>query len=137
MNKTVMVATRQQLLSLDAIEGLADSLNELPIGRREVLNWLADVLHNWIEDGGTVLTEEGKELIIYSGIVDDAHGEDGSGSWISVQRRRKEHSPPQRRPRQSMLLRLQLYDAAFRIAHGRSIFRDTHGASCTAAALMT
>jgi len=59
-----------------------------------------------------ILTGEGDKIEIYPGIFDDAHGEDGSGVWISEQRRRQN---PKRKPRESLLLRFQLYDAIWRI----------------------
>lgn len=115
--------SRERLLCLDAIDGLADRLNELNRPRRQVFEWMTCVLYAWIAAGGIILSGEGEEIEIYPGIVDDAHGEDGSGVWISEQRRRV-NNPRRRRPRQSMLLRMQLYDAAFRIATGRSIIPD-------------
>jgi hypothetical protein len=124
MGKVVQVHRREQLLSLDAIDGLADRLAELNKSRRSVPDWLTDTLYNWIDEGGTILTGEGEEIEIYPGIVDDAHGDDGSFRWVSAQRSRKASNAPQRRLRQSMWLRLALYDAAFRIATGRSILGE-------------
>ena len=120
MEKVVQVHPKERLMSLDAIDGLSERLTLLPTSRRGTLDWMADTLHGWIEAGGVVLDGEGGEIDIYPGIIDDAHGEDGSGEWISAQRKRR-GNPPRRRPRQTMLLRLQLYDAAFRIAFGTSI----------------
>lgn len=116
----ITVHTRERLLSLDAIHGLADCLNALNLPRRQVVEWLTDTLYDWVEKGGVVMSGEGDIINIYPGIIDDAHGEDGSAVWISEQRRRAAN-PPQRRPRQTMLLRMQLYDAAFRIMNGKSI----------------
>ena len=123
MGKVIQVHPRERLLSLDAVYGLADCLNDLDMPRRKVVEWLTDTLYGWIEGGGVVMSGEGEVIEIYPGIIDDAHGEDGSAIWISEQRRRAAN-PPQRRPRQSMLLRMQLYDAAFRIGMGRSIIAD-------------
>ncbi|AZI37887.1 hypothetical protein NT2_13_00720 [Caenibius tardaugens NBRC 16725] len=120
---TIRVHPRERLLSLDAIDGLAECLNVLNLPRRKVVEWLTDTLYGWIEQGGVVLSGEGEAIDIYPGIIDDAHGDDGSAVWISEQRRRAGHVP-QRRPRQSMLLRLQLYDAAFRIGMCRSIIAE-------------
>lgn len=124
MGKLVQVATRERLLSLDAIYGLAERLEELNLPRRQVIEWMTDTLYRWIEEGGVILAREGDVIDIYPGIVDDIHGEDGSAVWISEQRRRAS-KPPRRRPRQSMLLRLQIYDAAFLIATGRGIVAAT------------
>ena len=120
MEKIITVHTRERLLSLDAIEGLADCLNALNLPRRQVVEKITDALYGWIEAGGVIMSGEGEIIPVYPGIVDDAHGEDGSAVWISEQRRRSAN-PPQRRPRQTMLLRMQLYDAAFRIMTGKSI----------------
>lgn len=122
--KIVTVHQRERLLSLDAVYGLADCLNVLNLPRRQVVEWLTLTLYGWIENDGVVMSGEGEVIDIYPGIIDDAHGEDGSAIWISEQRRRAAN-PPQRRPRQSMLLRMQLYDAAFRIGMGRSILPNT------------
>jgi len=121
--KIVTVHRRERLLGLDAIDGLAERLNTLNLPRRKVLEWLTDTLYGWIAHGGVVMSGEGEAIDIYPGVIDDAHGEDGSGIWISEQRRRAA-KPPRRRPRQSMLLRLQLYDAAFRIGSGCSIVAE-------------
>jgi len=122
-SKIIRVHTRDKLLGIDAIHGLADCLNTLNLPRRQVVEWLTDTLYRWVEKGGVMMSGEGDIIDIYPGIIDDAHGEDGSAIWISEQRRRAAN-PPQRRPRQTMLLRLQLYDAAFRIGMGRSIMSE-------------
>ncbi|MCB4859950.1 hypothetical protein K7W03_10120 [Sphingobium sp. PNB] len=120
MKKVIQVHRRERLLSLDAIHGLADCLNELNQSRRQVVETMTGALYGWIAVGGVIMSGEGEIIDIYPGIVDDAHGEDGSAVWISEQRRRAAN-PPQRRPRQTMFLRMQLYDAAFRIMTGKSI----------------
>lgn len=124
MGKVVQVHRRERLLSLDAIDGLAKRLNELNLPRRKVVEWMTDTLYGWIDGGGIVVSGEGEIIDIYPGIVDDAHGEDGSAIWISEQRRRAGNYP-RRRPRQSMWLRMALYDAAFQISLGLSIIEQT------------
>lgn len=124
MSKIIQVHRRERLLSLDAIYGLSGWLNELSLPRRKVIECMTDVLYCWVEDGGVILSGEGEVIEIYPGIVDDAHGEDGSGIWISEQRRRLAN-PPKRRLRQSMWLRMALYDACARISTGRSIINDS------------
>lgn len=119
MNKVIQVAPREALLSLDALYGLAVFLGTLPMSRRKVLDWLADVIFGWIEDGGVILDGEGIEIEIHDTIIDDAHGSDG-GRGISEMRARAVNRP-QRRGRQSIWLRMALYDAASRIVTGRSI----------------
>lgn len=124
MEKVVRVHTRERLLSLDAIEGLAERLNELNMPRRQVIEWMTDTLYRFVDSGGVILDGDyGEEIEIYPGVVDDAHGMDGSAIWISEQRRRVAN-PPKRRFRKSMWWRMALYDAVFRISTGRSIIAE-------------
>lgn len=119
MQKEIRVAGREVLLTRDYLFALATAMTTLDLSRRAVPDWLADTIFGWVEDGGVILDGEGREIVIHADIIDDAHGEDGSFQWVSAQRQRVAN-PPRRKPRQSMLLRLQLYDAAFRIA-GRPV----------------
>lgn len=119
MAKEIRVAKRDVLLTRDYLAALAKAMTKLDLSRRAVPDWLADTIFGWIEDGGIILDGEGQEIAVHDDIIDDAHGEDGSFQWVSAQRRRVAN-PPKRKPRQSLLLRLQLYDAAFRIV-GRPI----------------
>lgn len=114
MEKAIQVAPKAVLLSIGFIWGLAKSIRDLGLSRRKTPDWLADVIHGWIASGGTIIDEDGVELDIYPGIIDDAHGEDGSFAWVAEQKRRADERP-RRRPRLSLLLRLQLYEIAFRI----------------------
>lgn len=119
MRKEIQVARREVLLTRDYLFALAKAMTALDLSRRAVPDWLADTIFGWVEDGGVVLDGDGREIPVHADIIDDAHGEDGSFQWVSAQRQRVAN-PPRRGPRQSMLLRLQLYDAAFRIV-GRPI----------------
>lgn len=115
MAKGIHVAKREVLLTRDYLFALAKAMTTLDLSRRAVPDWLADTIFGWVEDGGSILDGEGQAIPIHADIIDDAHGEDGSFQWVSAQRQRV-NNPPRRKPRQSLLLRLQLYDAAFRIA---------------------
>lgn len=117
MYNVIQVAPREVLLTRDNLFALSFAITYLPISRRRVLEWLAETLYRFIEDGGVVLDGDGRVIDIYPGITDDAHGEDGSGVWISEQRKR---GYPRRAPRQTLLMRFQLYDAAFRLV-GRPV----------------
>jgi len=114
MKRTIMIAPKAVLLSVDYIHALAANVSELGLSRRKTPDWLAETLFGFLADGGQVLTGEGELLDLHDCVVDDAHGDDASFEWISAQKRRVAN-PPRRAPRRSMLLRLQLYDAAFRI----------------------
>ena len=114
MAKEIRVSRREVLLTRDYLFALAKAMTTLNLSRRSVPDWLADTIFGWVEDGGVILDGEGQEIAIHADIIDDAHGEDGSFQWVSAQRQRVAN-PPRRKPRQSLLLRLQLYDAAFMI----------------------
>lgn len=120
MGKLVIVASRRELLGLDAIYGLSAFLNTVPESRRRVLDWLAEVIFGWLEEGGVILDADGNEIVIDADTIDLAHGDDGSARWVSDIRGRTAN-PPQRRPKSSLYLRLALYDSAARISTGRSI----------------
>jgi len=114
MAKEIQVAADHVLLSIDAIEKLANAVVALNLSRRKTPDWLADVIFGWIENGGVILDPEGNEIDIHDEIIDDAHGSDPSLRCIDdLKRKAKER--PVRKPKMSMLLRLQLYDAAFKI----------------------
>jgi hypothetical protein len=114
MKRMIVVAPKGVLLSVDYVHALAASVTELRLSRRRTPDWLAETLFGFAEAGGQVVTGEGALLDLHDCIVDEAHGADASFEWVSAQKRRVAN-PPRRAPRSSMLLRLQLYDAAFRI----------------------
>lgn len=117
MDKDIIVEAREILLACDYAGHLSASLSALPTSRRKTLDFGSDTLGDLLEWGGRILTPEGDELEIYAGVFDDAHGEDGSGSWISCLRLR---SAPKRGSRATLLGRLRLYDAVFK-ASGRPV----------------
>ncbi|WP_347303662.1 hypothetical protein V5740_03300 [Croceibacterium sp. TMG7-5b_MA50] len=114
MAKKVQVAADKILLSIDFIEKLAHAVVALNLSRRRTPDWLADVIFGWIENEGVILDPDGSEINIHDEIIDDAHGSDPSLRCIDDMKR-KAKVRPARRPKMSMLLRLQLYDAAFKI----------------------
>lgn len=124
MDKIIYVEKREVLLTRDYIEHLSVAVSALPLSRREVLNWGSETLYDWLDWGGRVLTPEGDELDIYPGFFDDAHGEDGSGSWISELRRR---SDLKRAPAAKLIGRLRLYDSALKAA-GRAVLPEARRA---------
>ena len=107
----IYIESRERLLSLDFIEGLAVRITELNLSRIKSTDWLADKIYGF---QGTIYDWDGRRLYIDSDIVDRSYGNDTCCTWNSevkafaVQR-------PKRRPRHSMLLRLALWDAAMKI----------------------
>lgn len=120
MVRTIQVARNEELLTKEYVFKLAQAMVALDLPRRAVPDWLAETLFSWVMNGGVILDGNGLEIVIRDDTIDKAHGNDGSFHWISALRQRVSN-PQQRNPRRSLLLRFQLYDAAFRIA-GRPIF---------------
>lgn len=98
------------LLSIDYLMALALRLQQLGLSRLRTADWLADVL-----SGSRFMhTAEGDLIELHDEILDDAYGDDQSFTWNSsvkaFARRR-----PLRRPKRSMLLRMQLFDLGFKV----------------------
>jgi len=89
-------------------------IKKKPLSRQSTTDWLSDVINQFCEDGGTIYDEDGDEIIIYDEIFDDAYFDDPSFSWNSDVRRFA-RKMPKRRSSDRLILRLQLFDAAFRI----------------------
>ena len=122
MNKEIRMAPREVLLSIAFIDALAEALKalrEMGVSRRKMLDWLAEVIFGLVEDGWIILDWDGEPIEIDDEIIDRAHGDDLHVTWPSTVIR-SAGEPRKRRPRQSMLLRLGLYDIAFK-AIGRPI----------------
>lgn len=109
--KIVQVYRREQLLSLDFLEGLAVRIQGLGLSRVRTTDWLADRIYSF---DGVILDWDGRRLYVDPDIVDRSYGQDEACSWNSEVKNFASR-PPQRRPRHSMLLRLALWDAAMKI----------------------
>jgi hypothetical protein len=107
----IYIESRERLLSLDFIEGLAVRITELNLSRVKSTDWLADKIYTF---EGTIYGWDGRRLYIDSNIVDRSYGKDVSGTW-NGEVKIFATQPPLRRPRHSMLLRLALWDAAFKM----------------------
>ena len=114
----VRVETRERLLSLDFLEGLALQIQALGLSRVRTTDWLADKIYGF---DGVILDWDGRRLYIDPDIVDRSYGQDITCSWNSEVKTFASR-PPQRRPRHSMLLRLALWDAAMKI-EGTSVLK--------------
>lgn len=107
----IRVESRERLLSLDFLEGLAMQIQALGLSRVRTTDWLADKIYSF---EGVILDWDAKRLYIDPDIVDRSYGQDESCTWNSEVKTFASR-PPQRRPRHSMLLRLALWDAAMKI----------------------
>lgn len=84
------------------------------LSRQTTVDWLTDVIYDFCNHGGIIYDGDGDEIYIHSDIIDDAYFDDESYSWNSDVRRFARRVP-KRRSSDRILLRLQLFDAAFRI----------------------
>jgi len=127
MSKIIQVEARERLLSVDYIEALALALLILGLSRRKVLDWLAELIFGWLEQGNIVVDEFGNELIFTDETIDDVHGKDASVRVISSIIDYGRGKPRKRRPRFTMIALLRVYDSAFKIA-GRAVLADARRA---------
>lgn len=109
----IYMETRERLLSLDCIEGIAIRMTQLGKSRIENTKWL----NNFVQDHkGRIFDWDGIELDFSEDgpdYVEDAYGNDLACTWNS-EVKRFAVVPPKRKPRQSLLLRLALWELAFR-----------------------
>lgn len=107
----IHIEPRERLLSLDFIEALAKRIVELNLSRVKSTDWLADKIYGF---EGTIYGWDGRRLYIDPSIVDRSYGKDEACTW-NDKVQAFASSPPKRRPRHSMLLRLALWDAAMKM----------------------
>lgn len=107
----IYIESRERLLSLDFLEGLAIRITELNLSRIKTTDWLACKIFFF---DGTIFDWNGKPLYLDTEIVDRSYGQDIAFSWNSEVKVFASR-PPVRRPSHRMLLRLALWDAAMKI----------------------
>lgn len=117
MDDTIRVLSNDALRSLAFRRQFREWLLRQPESRRDVIELGSDVLNSYIEAGGTITKVNRRMIALPPGIFDDVHGEDGSGVWISEQRR---NADPKRRYAARLLPRLRLY-WAIAVIGGRPI----------------
>lgn len=116
MSQFIKTKRDDELLSYDFLMQLADAISALGLSRQRTTDWLAETIYSSPQ---TIVDGQGVAIKIYDEIFDDAYGADTSFCWNSNVKRFADRRP-QRRPKKSMLLRMQLFDAAFKIL-GRPI----------------
>lgn len=107
--KVIYTESDDVLRSVDYLMVLAKAIEEIDLGRETTTDWLADRIYSL---KGIIKTFEGKTIEIYPEIFEDAYGADGT--WNSDVKRFAKRRPL-RRPKHTLLLRFQLWDAAFKI----------------------
>ncbi|MBB4858170.1 hypothetical protein HNO88_001489 [Novosphingobium chloroacetimidivorans] len=107
----IHIESRERLLSLDFLEGLAIRIADLNLSRVKTTDWLASKIFFF---DGTIYDWNGRPLYLDSDIVDRAYGRDIACSWNSEVKMFAAR-PPIRRPSHRLLLRLALWDSAMKI----------------------
>jgi hypothetical protein len=108
---TVQVADDDVLLTKEYVHELAKRLVELRRSRQGTANWLTDIL---FREDTFVLDADGNPMDLHDEIVEQAYGRDGSFSWNSAVKRFAQRLP-KKKPKPSVLPRLRLFDAAFKL----------------------
>lgn len=129
-DKVIRVEAKERLICVAYVEVLALGLISLGLSRRKVLDWLAELIFGWLEEGGIVIDELGNELAFTDETIDDVHGKDATLRVISSIIDYGRGKPRRRKPRVSTLSLMQVYDTAFKIA-GRPLLREARRAEVT------
>lgn len=109
----VTLARDDELLRRSHVRRLAIATRALELPRREIPNWMADVIYGY---GGDIFWSGGKLFKLDNVDIDTVFNDDGSFRWISDFVRFAERWPAQT-PQQRLLPRLRLIDLAFRISN--------------------
>ena len=107
----IVLALDKELLTPEYFWALARKIDALGLSRLGTTAWLDEKLFCW---PGEVLNADGSLFQLHEDIIDDAYGWEESFSWNSNVKKIA-GSGPKRRPNTRLLLRLQLWDAAFKI----------------------
>lgn len=107
----VMYAHQYQILSKPYFRRLAIATASLGLSRREIPNWMADVIFSY---EGLMLDPFSRPVEVRDTAIDDAFNDDGSFRWLS-DFMRFAHAPIKQRPQLRVLERLVLLDLAFKI----------------------
>ncbi|QDX25727.1 hypothetical protein FPZ54_06645 [Sphingomonas suaedae] len=114
MGKHIILASTAILLAPDFKQALAKRLVEDEMTRMGGFIFLMSRILDFAEGGGKIVNEYGASIYIHPDIVEEAYAYELSFSWttdIKVFAKRK----PRRQSRGVHLLRLQLWDAAYKI----------------------
>lgn len=116
---TVKVLTDEQLRSPAYIHQLATRMTEEGITRMGGFLFLMETLFDFRDDGGMVLDGEGQSIDLHDDVIEDAYAWEVTFSWNTDVQVFAERLPL-RRVKSSLIARLRLWDAAYRIS-GRPI----------------
>lgn len=112
-SKSVVVATNRELGRVWYFRRLAIATAALDLSRREIPNWMADVIYGY---DGRILCPDGSGFHISDTAIDDAFNDDADFRWLSDFVRFAFTNTPKQRPQSRIYARLRLLDLAFQIA---------------------
>ncbi|MEL6709053.1 MAG: hypothetical protein AAFP79_12295 [Pseudomonadota bacterium] len=104
----------QTLLSPEWKQALAKRLSRDEVTRLGGFLFLMSHILDFHDDGGVILDGDGEALKIHDDIVEEAFGWELTFSWNTDVQEFAERMP-RRRSEEHLLLRLQLWDAAYKI----------------------
>ncbi len=106
-----ILATLEDLRSIPYVRRLAVATANLGLSRREIPNWMADVI---FEYRGSLRLPDGRAVHLPDTAIDDVFNNDGSFRWLSDFMKFADR-PMRQAPQKRVLKRLRLIDLAFRI----------------------
>lgn len=119
MEKDISLADAATLLSCEYKHALAKRLVAEKVSRMGGFIFLMEMILDFTESGGKILNEYGAAIYVHPDIVEEAYDYELSFSWTTDIRMFASQMPRRASPAKH-LLRLQLWDAATKIA-GRPI----------------
>jgi len=112
-NWTYVLTAKRIVLTREFTHELAKKMRDLNLSRQKSIDWLDQKLFHELD--APVHLIGGKEFHVYPGIYEDAYGESFEYRW-NTDIKRHADCLPQRAPNKSLLLRLWLWDLAFKVA---------------------
>lgn len=101
-------------VAFDYVVALAVLIKALGLSRQGTTNWLMSIIYAFDERGGEIRDGTGRRIVVTPDMEDSIFGEDLSRAWCTNVKRFATRRP-QRRPKEHLLLRLQMFDFAFRV----------------------
>ena len=114
MAKGIVVAKATTLLSPEYKHALAARLVEDEMTREGSFLFLMPAILDFHDDGGLLIDQELKTIVVDENIVERAYGFELTYSWTTDIKKFATAMPKRRSPAR-LLLRFQVWDAAYRI----------------------
>ncbi len=118
-NAIVHVEKDSVLLSPEYKHHLAKWVSQLGLSRMGMTDCMADTLYGFLDDGGKIFDSDGNEFVIGVDTIDGSYFHDHAFSF-NTDIKRYSKVMPKRRSSKRILLRLQLFDAAWKISSLKS-----------------